>query len=139
MERLRRTGRLLVLTSVLLAAPAFAGEEAVQEAGEVSWVSGGIGEDSRERLAALEAGFGFNLKVTFALASGDYLSDVGVRVVDAAGKTVLETRTEGPLMLLRLPPGRYDFHAAYGGRELRQKLTVAADRPGRTVFRWPAE
>lgn len=137
----KRSGRLpaLALAAALLAAPAIAADEAVATAGDVSWVSGGIGEDSRERLAALAAGFGFNLKVTFALQSGDYLSAVAVRIVDAGGRTVLETTSEGPIMLVRLPAGRYEFAATVGGRELKQRLSVVAGRTATAVFRWPAE
>lgn len=140
MDGKRRMGNLtaLVLAASLLALPAFADDEAVRAAGEVSWVSGGVGEASRERLSALEAGFGFNLKVTFALASGDYLSAVAVRVIDAGGRTVLETTSEGPILLARLPAGRYEFIAAFDGHELRQRLTVAEGQLGTTVFRWPA-
>lgn len=136
----RRMGNLpaLALAVSLLAAPAFAEDEAVATAGDVAWVSGGVGEESRERLNALSAGFGFNLKLTFALASGDYLSAVAVRIVDAGGRTVLETTSEGPILLARLPAGRYECFATVGGRELKQRLTVAEGRLGATVFRWPA-
>lgn len=128
----------LLLAAVLVAGTVLAEDEAVTTAGEVSWVSGGVGEDSRERLAVLSAGFGFNLRLTFALASGDYLSAVAVRIVDASGRTVLETTSEGPILLVRLPVGRYTVAAMAGGREVARVLELAAERPAAAVFRWPA-
>lgn len=128
----------LLFAGALSMLPAVAQDEEVQTAGNVSWVSGGTGEESRERLAALGTGFGFNLKVTFALAGGDYLSAVEVRIVDRAGKVVLQTTTEGPILLARLPAGSYDFFASVDGREQKQRLTVTAGKMGVTVFRWPA-
>lgn len=136
----RGQGRLaaLLLAWALAMPPVLADDEAVVTEGEVSWVSGGVGADSRERLDALEAGFGFNLKLIFALQSGDYLSEVAVRLVDAGGRTVLQANGVGPILLVRLPAGSYDCIASVDGREQRQKLKVVAGRLGRSVFRWPA-
>lgn len=119
--------------------PTLAGaDEEVVTVGNAAYVSGGTGEDSRERLTTLSQGFGFNLKVTFALQGGEYLSGVDVRIVDRAGKVVLQAKTDGPIFLARLPAGSYDFFASVDGREQKQKLTVAAGKLGNAVFRWPS-
>ncbi len=60
-------------------------DEVLQTSDGVSYVSGGVGLDSINRLNSLAAEF--NLKLVFALRSGAYLSDVQVVVVNAAGKT----------------------------------------------------
>jgi len=141
MERMSRMAATLLLAA-LLAAPTARGEdgpETVTTVGDVAWVSGGIGAESRDRLRALAAGTGFNLKLTFASAGGEYLSDIAVRIVDAAGGTVLTATSEGPLFLVRLPPGRYTVAARNGAREQTQQLSVAAGRLATAVFRWPAD
>lgn len=127
----------LLLAWALAVPPVLADDEAVVTEGEVSWVSGGVGAESRERLDALEAGFGFNLKLIFAQPSGDYLSEVAVRVVDAGGRTVLQADGVGPILLVRLPAGSYECFATFDGREQRQQLKAVAGRLGRGVFRWP--
>lgn len=128
----------LLLAGALFAVPAAAQEEKVLTVGDVSWVSGGTGEDSREHLKALERSVGFNLKATFVLQGGDYLSSVNVRIVGRGGKQLLAATTEGPMFLARLPAGSYDLFASVDGRELKQRVTITAGKPAATVFRWPA-
>lgn len=134
---------VLLLSLSAVAIPVFAEDQPEREpvviAGNISYVSGGIGEDSRLRMASLSQGAGFNLKVVFALQDGEYLSGVDIRIVDRSGKQVLQATTEGPILLVRLPAGSYDFFASVGGREQKQRLTVAAGKLGSTVFRWPSE
>src|SRR5688572_10076755 len=80
----------------------------------VSFVSGGVGENSVAALRARESEF--NLKLVFTLTEGEYLADVGVKISDTAGKTVIEHVTDGPIFMARLPPGTYTVAATYSGR-----------------------
>lgn len=110
--------------------------EAVRQDGEISYVSGGVGDESLERLGAME--MGFNVKLVFALQNGEYLSDVKVVIVDARGQSVLETVAEGPVLLARLPAGRFEVRATYGELTRLQKLHMATKDGLKTVqFRWP--
>lgn len=111
--------------------------EPVVGLGDYAHVSGGVGDESLERLDALQ--MGFNLKLTFALTAGDYLSGTAVEIAEAGGKVVVNAQSEGPFMLVRLPPGRYVVSATQGGVRKSQKLTVGA-RGNQTVhFRWASE
>ena len=111
-------------------------EEVVTASSGVTYVSGGAGTEAVDRLRAMEKDF--NLKMVFALKSGEYLADVKVTVVDAANKVVLDTRSEGPLLLVRLPPGSYQVNATYGRAMEHSAVAVGASL--RTLdFRWPNE
>jgi len=132
-------GVALTLFLGLSSAPASFADESVVSVGDVSWVSGGVGADSRERLQALASGFGFNLKLLFARQDGEYLSGVEFRVADPAGRVLLQAVSEGPILLVRVPPGRYIVSAKSDGVELRQTLSAVDGRLGTSVFRWPAE
>ena len=77
----------------------------VQTSGGVSYVSGGIGSESRDRLGSLARDF--NLKLVFAMKSGEYVSGVRIAIADAAGKTLVDATSEGPWFLTRLPAGNY--------------------------------
>ena len=96
------------MATILLGVAAFvpvanaAGEETVQTAGGVSYVSGGVATDSIDRLTARTGEF--NLKLVFALKSGAYLSGVKVAIADAAGRTLVDTTSEGPWLLARIRP-----------------------------------
>jgi len=114
-----------------------AGEPKVQTAGGVSYVSGGVGMDSMDRLSSLAGDF--NLKLVFALKSGEYLSGVRVAIADAAGKTLLDTTSDGPWFMARLPAGSYHVVATFGGNAVRRQVAVDATKRSTMDFRWASE
>ena len=127
---------LLAVASLVTVATAN-GDESVQTAGGVSYVSGGVGEDSIDRLRSLTGNF--NLKLVFAMKSGDYVNGVGVVIADAAGKTLLDTTSEGPWFLARLPAGSYQIVATFGGKAVKRQVTVGAAKLKTVDFRWASE
>lgn len=131
-------GAAALLGALALVGPALgAGEDEVVTVGEISYVSGGTGEESRQRLDALAAGF--NLKIDFALQSGAYLSGVELGIADKSGRMLLETVTEGPILMVKLPAGSYEVAARIDGKRQQQKLTVVPGKLGKMHFRWPEE
>jgi len=100
----------------------------------IAFISGGIGEAAQARLLAREKEF--NLKLVFTLVEGNYVSDVGVDVKDASGRTVISHVTEGPFFLARLPAGTYSLTAAYGGQSQARKVTVVAGHLRTEYLRW---
>jgi len=107
---------LLGAASLVLATNANS-DETVQTASRVSYVSGGVGADSIDRLSSLARDF--NLKLVFALKSGEYVSSVKATIANAAGKQLLDTTSEGPWFLAKLPAGNYQIVATFAGRCLQ--------------------
>lgn len=130
---MKRTGlnAAIALVALLGAAPGMAPAQ-----GGVSFVSGGVGENALAALKAREKEF--NLKLIFTLTEGNYLADVGVRVNDAAGRTIIEHVTDGPIFMARLPAGSYAIQATYNGRAQTHKVSVG-ERLQTAYLRWPAE
>jgi len=128
-----------VLCCAMLSAPALAADEVIVRGGNgISHVSGGVGVDSIERLAAIAGQF--NLKLVFALDSGSYLSGVEVSIMDAAGKkTLLAVTTEGPWLLVNLPKGRYRVVATLADTPVRRDVLIGAARLQTVDFRWARE
>jgi hypothetical protein len=111
------------------AAPAAGGEQAAV-------ISGGIGSNARDELAAKARDY--NLKLVFALTSREYLSDVDVEISSAAGRKVATHRAEGPWMYAQLPPGSYTVRATINGSSLTKKVTVGKQGQKVVNFLWPA-
>ena len=109
----------------------------VQTSGGVSYVSGGVGKDSIDRLSSLAGNF--NLKLVFALKSGEYVSGVRVAIADAAGKTLLDATSERPWFLTRLPVGNDHIVATFAGRMVKRQITVGPAKPRTVDFRWASE
>ena len=100
-------------------------------------MSGGIGTDSIDQLNSLSGNF--NLKPVFALNSGEYLRGVRVAIADAAGKALLDTTSEGPRFLTRLPAGNYEVVATLAGKATKRQVSVGAAGLRTVDFRWASE
>lgn len=128
---------ILLGSASLLPAAGADNDAIVQTAGGVRHVSGGIGTESRDRLSSLAGDF--NLKLVFALKSGDYVSDVRVAIADAAGKTLLDTTSEGPWFLARLPAGNYQIVATLSGNAVKRQVALGAAKLRTIDLRWASE
>jgi len=113
------------------------GGSIVHEAGGLPYVSGGVGEESQQRLSA-RAGE-FNLKLVFAMKSGAYLSNVRVAIADAKGKALLDATSEGPWFLTKLPLGNYQVVASYAGKAFERSIAIDAAALRTVDFRWGDE
>jgi hypothetical protein len=110
---------------LLFASLAAAQPLAVRDQGGIKHVSGGVGLEEREALAAMRAGY--NVRVTaFVPRGGNYLADVALTVRDAAGRAVLEATMDGPFLFATLSPGSYALAAGFEGKSLVRKFTVPA-------------
>ena len=133
----------LVVMAILLGAASLVpvanaiGDESVQTAGRVTYVSGGVGADSTDRLSSLAKDF--NLKLVFALKSGNYVNDVKVTIADAAGKQLLDTTSEGPWFLAKLPAGKDQIVATFAGNAEKSTVTVGAEKLRTVDFRWGSD
>ena len=66
----------------------------IQQQGDVSFVSGGVGLDESKALQQAQSQWPLSLR--FTGPGSDFLADVHVRVVDAHGAEVLSTASRGP-------------------------------------------
>lgn len=126
-----------VLGAILVLSPVLAAELEVHTDNGVSYVSGGVGDDERKALQAMNARF--DLKITMALESGNFVSDVGVRIRDSEGRTVLETVADGPLLLAQLQSGTYSVTCTLNGKALKQTVRITTGSQRQLVFRWKSE
>ena len=132
----------LVLTLVFLFASSYTVSAQLAEGivkGETvqgyQFMSGGVG--SGERDAMLEQAKSYNLALSFAAPSGQYLSDVRVLITDERGKEIVNTTAAGPLFYVELPGGRYNIIASYDGRSEEIKgLQIPNGGRVSKVFRW---
>ena len=106
----------------------------------IEYMSGGISSDEAALMQTVAprwpATFEFAIKDG---ARSDFAADVAVTVRDASGHAVLsQVTSEGPFMVARLDPGRYEVQATLAGKTLTQAVEIRAGSPTRTLFLWPA-
>jgi hypothetical protein len=104
--------------------------------GAIPAISGGIGADSREALAAREKDFNFKL-ISTIIGTGTYVSDVALTISNAAGKPLVRHTTQGPLFLATLSDGVYTLSATFRGQTQTRKFQIRAGRLLTEYLRWP--
>ena len=127
-----RTNTIRLLALVAVALIGFPGSSAAQ----APYLSGGTGADERQELLAKEGEF--NLKIVTAETTGDYLANVQIVIESARKERVLETKMEGPILLVKLAPGMYTIRATSSKKMQTKSVTIPAQGLLRTIdFRWP--
>jgi len=128
-------GLLVVLA--LMGGPAYAQEAlAPQTQNGVSFVSGGIGEEGRTAMRQARADY--NLQLLFAMqGSGEYLSDVKVKIMDRQGNTLVDAVADGPFFLAQMKPGTYQVTAESGGHTRKVSVTIGEKGAVSESFYWP--
>ncbi|MFM9889500.1 MAG: hypothetical protein ACKVOE_02480 [Rickettsiales bacterium] len=105
----------------------------VQQQGEVSFVTGGIGDDERAEIEAVKGDY--NFYVQSASKNGAYVEDAHVIITNKAGDVVLETEA-GPILYACLPVGKYQIKAQLGDQVLNQKFVITAKKPAHVHLGW---
>ena len=108
-----------------------------QVQGSVSYLSGGIGLD--ESNAIKQAASRYPLELEFvrkATPKAEYLSNIKVTIKDHAGKTVLDTMSNGPFLLAKLPAGQFTVTAERGGEAKQRVVNIKAQGHERVMFVW---
>jgi hypothetical protein len=133
--------KVITLASAVAAlgwmAPSYAQDqpEKAKRGDTIAYVSGGVAEDSRDRMNSMARDF--NLKLVFTLNEGNYLASVPVRITDSRGRVVVEDVSEGPFFMAKLPAGTYTVTATNDGKTQTRRVQVGNGL--RTEhLRWPA-
>ena len=109
-----------------------------QTQGDVTFVSGGVGEDEHKALRAIQDQY--NLHLTFAVkGSGEFASGVKVKIEDSKGHTFLDTTTTGPNLFVQLKPGHYKVTASRDNQVLTEEVAAPTKHGTAVVFHFPTE
>lgn len=128
--------RILFLTAAAAAAAAPAqAAYTVQpyQAGNITFVTGGIGDEEREAIQAVKKDYNFS--VISAGKGGAYSGDTQLIIRDRDGQELVNTPA-GPLFYAQLPAGRYTVEAHSEGKVNTQNITVAENKPAHLHFSW---
>jgi hypothetical protein len=122
MNRLARL-TLIAAVAAALMPPALALDRGTV-LGDRAYTMGGVGEDEVAQMKGERSRY--TLQVTTAQRdTGAFLADARVRITNAGSQQVVfDQPLSGPMLLIDLPPGRYDVSVVYQGREQHQSATV---------------
>jgi hypothetical protein len=103
------------------------------QAGNVTYITGGIGDEERNALQAVKNHY--NLSVMSAGASGAFAGDTHIVIRDRAGNELVDTDA-GPLFYANLPPGSYTVEATSEGQVRNNKVTIGSGKPAHLHLTW---
>jgi hypothetical protein len=139
--RRRIAGTLIAAPFVVSGLPAAAAPAnalpAAHMKGEISYVTGGVGQD--QAAAMMHAAKNYPLELEFvkrAKPRDEYLADIKVQIMDQHDRTMLDTTADGPFLLAKLPAGKYTISAADGNKIEKRTVEVAGKEHRRVVFVW---
>jgi hypothetical protein len=129
----------LLFASSLAAQTTFPPREHAQ--GAVSYISGGVSEDESQAMRAAAADYPLTLEL--AAPSGgpkdEYIAGAKVEILDRQGNPVLNTMTEGPFLLVRLPAGTYTVAVAWNGAAKSKTVEIDAGKRQHVMLEFPRE
>ena len=106
--------------------------------GAVRWMSGGVGKDQANAMRTIASRY--NVRLVMAEArepTAAFLAAVPVTITDAKGHVLLRIKSDGPLLFLHLPPGRYKVKAKVAGRTLSKSFAVKSKGAQQITLIWP--
>lgn len=101
------------------------------------YMSGGIGTEERDAMGK-EAG-SYNLKLSFATTTGQYIMKAEVMIKDQKGQEIINT-TSGPWFYIKLPPGKYTIETTFAGDKKEIKdLGIGEGKSVSRHLQWKAD
>jgi hypothetical protein len=107
--------------------------------GQVIYLSGDISKNQEGAIQRAVSQYPLELKFSqggSVSAMKMTLENIPVTIKDDAGKVVLDARSHGPLMLAKLPDGRYTISAESAGRTETRTVDVERGKHETVVFNW---
>ncbi|WP_211454338.1 carboxypeptidase regulatory-like domain-containing protein [Collimonas antrihumi] len=133
-------GAAMVVASLVTVVPAATAQISVppeKMQGTVAYVSGGIGRDEVDAIKHVAAQYALELEFARkAIPRDEYVSDVKVLIKNQEGKPVLDTTSDGPLLLAKLPTGIYSVSVDRHGDTIQRVVQIKADKHARLIFVW---
>jgi len=78
--------------------------------GSITYINGGIGDEELAELKSKK--HDFNLRLLLTGSSGEFVSDVSLRITDESGTQILAIDDAGPYTYVLLPKGTYTLDAS---------------------------
>ncbi len=128
----------IIVLAALSTSPVWADDNPleVKQQGDISYVSGGIGEDESDALQATQ--HNYNLQIMNADKSGHFSGDTRITISDLNHAMLLDA-ISGPLFYANLPKGRYIVEGFANEQTKKQVVTIATGKLAHVRFIWPED
>ena len=112
----------------------------VQTQGNITYISGGIGEDEAAAMKAESKSWPLSIEFSEHLVGQDlWVAQVYLRILDSKGKTLFDTTVDGPIFLGKVPPGNYELLATYQEVTKRRVIEIKQGQHIKESFNWQSK
>ena len=111
----------------------------IQQYGTTQFIAGGIGVDECKVMQSEACNWPLQLmfsEIQKGTTFGSWIADVDIKITDKSGDSVLSIISEGPLVLVKLPPGTYILTANYFGKVATRSITLQEGRSQTVYVSW---
>ena len=132
-----RAVALALLVGWAIAVPGYAAPLEQHHSGSVVYITGGVGDSEIGEIKQMMRDY--SLSMTFAERQNGnevFLADVPVTIRNEHGDSVLDVRTDGPYLLVKLPAGSYEISASHNGKTETRKVKVSDHSSVPVAFEW---
>ncbi len=131
-------GALVALT-IATTSPAYAQAPLPQPQmqGDVAFLNGGAGDEEVQFIK--QSMKDYSMALAFARSASpraEYVASVALTIKDAKGKTVFESPSVGPYLLVKLPAGKYSVVATYHDVTETRPVSAGQSAGPLTTFTW---
>jgi hypothetical protein len=103
------------------------------------FVNGGITSDEADVMR--QEATHYPLEITLARKGevqgyNDFVAGAQLRVIDSAGRVIVDRADAGPIFLADLPPGAYTIEATYNGQTKSGRVQVSGAGRAQVTFLW---
>lgn len=109
-------------------------EEKTGQNGDITYVTGGVGDDERDAIKAQANNY--NLHISAASRAGHYMIDNGVTIASKKGQELVNEPNAGPLFYAKLPPGIYVITATNGDQHQSRTVRISPKKSSDVHFTW---
>jgi hypothetical protein len=112
----------LVISTASLALAQNAALPAIQQSGDITYVTGGIDSDERSALESVRGDY--NLHIMNSLPDGTLAGYTHITLSDNSGNQLL-TADSGPIFYAKLAAGKYTLESENEGVQQKKQITIS--------------
>jgi predicted RNA-binding protein YlxR (DUF448 family) len=108
-----------------------------QHSNDISYISGGVGEEEAAAILAEAKQWPVLLELSqIENGRGVWIFGVKIKISNSKKQTIFDAQADGPYMLINLDAGDYLIEASYQGVEQKSSLNVKADSSQKISLFW---
>ncbi len=138
MQKIIKTITFVLLISPWFVITSYGEVHPVNTINDISYIVGGTSKEEISNLQDESKKWSLSLEFRQHTSGeeGELLSGVNLAIINQQGKSIFDQTLNGPIFLVKLPPGRYELFATHQGVTKKESVRIKEGRHHRKFFIW---